>query len=255
MSCTRTRQMLDAWIDGELDAGTSAELGRHASACVACKELRDERAGLRSSLKEAMPRHVAPATLGPTIVARIESAEWAPRLLPRMLAWWQALLLAGASAALAVVATVLVLPGFSAAGNPAALAEELVARHTVSLAGNHLIDVASSDRHTVKPWFQGKVDFAPQVRELASDGYGLEGARLEQVAGRPAVAVVYRIRKHPINLFVWRGADARDAELEVSIVRGFSVAAWATGGLRYVAVSDTDSGELKRFAQAALAPR
>lgn len=254
MSCLRTRQMLDAWIDGELDAGTSAELARHASACVACRELRDERADLRSALK-AMPRHAAPAALGPAITARIESARRSAPLVPRMLAWWQALALAGASAALAAWVTVLVLPGFSAIGGRAALAEELAARHAAALAGNHLFDVASSDRHTVKPWFQGKVDFAPQVRDLAADGFVLEGARLEQVAGRPAVAVVYRIRKHPINLFVWRGADAHDAEPEMSAVRGFSVAAWSVGGLRYVAVSDTDSAELRRFAQATLAPR
>ena len=248
MSCLRTRQMLDAWLDGELDAGTSAELVQHASACPACRRLREERADLRSALK-AMPRHAAPATLRPAITARIESARRVAPLFPRMLAWWQALVFAAASAALAVWATVLVLPGFSGTGVRAALAEELVARHTAALAGNHLIDVASSDRHTVKPWFQGKVDFAPQVRDLAVHGFALEGARLEQVAGHAAVAVVYRIRNHPVNLFVWRSQDVRDTALEMFSVRGFSVAAWSVSGLHYVAVSDTEPGELRRFAQ------
>ena len=172
-----------------------------------------------------------------------------------MLAWWQALLLAGATGALAVLATAFVLTGPGREDAATSLREQLVARHVAALASNHLIDVASSDRHVVKPWFQGKVDFAPQVRDLSSQDFALEGARLDQVGGRTAVAVVYRLREHPINLFVWRRADARDAALDLAIVRGFSVAAWSVGGLDYAAVSDADAGELRRFAGELLALR
>ena len=262
MSCLRTRQMLDAWLDGELDAGTSAALARHAAGCPECGALRNTREDLRAALRAA-PRLAAPASLRRALGAGFKAARrpvprWrlprAPRV-PRMLAWWQALLLAGATGALAVLATAFVQTGPGREDAATSLREQIVARHVAALASNHLIDVASSDRHVVKPWFQGKVDFAPQVRDLSPQGFALEGARLDQVGGRTAVAVVYRIREHPINLFVWRRADGRDAALDLAIVRGFSVAAWSAGGLDYAAVSDVDAGELGRFAGALQAVR
>lgn len=266
MTCLRTRQMLDAWLDGELDAGTSVALAQHAAGCAECGALRNTREDLRGALRAA-PRHAAPLSLRRAVGAGFEAArrpvpqrfvpqwlvpQWLVSRAPRMLAWWQALLLAGATGALAVLGTAFVLVGPGREEAATSLREQMVARHVAALASNHLIDVASSDRHVVKPWFQGKVDFAPQVRDLSAQGFALEGARLDQVGGRTAVAVVYRIREHPINLFVWRRADGRadgrDAALDLAIVRGFSVAAWSAGGLDYAAVSDADAGELRRFA-------
>ena len=252
MSCLRTRQMLDAWLDDELDTATGAALAGHASGCPDCRALRGERERLRADLRAA-PRHAAPAALKGAIAARVRQARPPGARAPRMLTWWQALTLAGATGALAVLVTLSVLPAPGRVAVQAPLREQLVARHAAWLASGRLIDVASSDRHVVKPWFQGKVDFAPQVRDLSSLGFAIEGARLELVAGQSAVAVVYRIRKHPINLFVWRRADTTDAALEIATVRGFSVAAWSTGGLNYAAVSDTDAGETGRFARALLA--
>lgn len=252
MSCLRTRQMLDAWLDGELDAGTSAALAGHAAGCPDCRALRGERERLRADLRTAQ-RHAAPAALKAAIAARVRQARPPAARAPRVVTWWQALALAGATGALAVLVTVSVLPGPVRDVVQAPLREQLVARHAASLASGRLVDVGSSDRHMVKPWFQGRVDFAPPVRDLSSLGFAIEGARLEQVAGQPAVAVVYRIRKHPINLFVWRGADAADPALEIATVRGFSVASWSAGGLNHAAVSDTDTGEMERFARALLA--
>ncbi len=247
MSCLRTRQMLDAWQDGELDAGSDAELRRHVEGCAECAALHRQREALRAAIRSA-PRHVAPEGLRRAIVARLGEAS-AQGLSPTrrpMLAWWQALMLAAGSAALGVLATALVLRG------PATMPpqEQLVARHVASLASARLIEVASSDRHVVKPWFQGKVDFAPQVRDLAAHGFVLEGARLERIGGKDAVAVVYRIRKHPVNLFVWRGGALPAGAPEVMTVRGFSIAAWSAGGLDYAAVADTDLAEMRRFALA-----
>ena len=106
---------------------------------------------------------------------------------------------------------------------PTALREHLVASHVASLGdARHLTEVASGDRHTVKPWFQGKVDFAPTVRDLSSDGFVMLGARLDHVADRQAAAVVYRVRNHVINLFVWR-ATAGDEPFVVSAARGFNL--------------------------------
>jgi anti-sigma factor RsiW len=125
-----------------------------------------------------------------------------------------------------------------------------VASHVAALAPTRqLIQVASSDRHTVKPWFQGKVDFAPPVKDLSSDGFALIGGRLDQVADKPAAAVVYQVRKHVINLFIWRAADHTPDAMATTSVRGFSVTTWAAGGLRFAAVSDVDRRDLTRFAQ------
>ena len=137
----------------------------------------------------------------------------------------------------------------------AALREQLVARHVASLARASPVDVAASDRHVVKPWFQGKVDFSPAVRDLSAQGFVLRGARLDRLAGEQAVAVVYQVRQHPINLFVWRDTGDRAVPLAFSSARGFSLATWRDGGLAYAAVSDVEPGDLERFARDIQAPR
>jgi len=260
MSCVRTRQMLDGWLDGELDAGTSAELSGHAAQCPECSVLKRERETLRATLRAA-PRFPAPATLRRAVQAAAEAAvtpAGAPPPLapsrsltwPRSPSWWQAIALAGASAVCAVLVTLTVLRASSDEGGQAALREQVVARHVAALASRRLIEVASSDRHVVKPWLLGKVDFAPQVPDLAAQGFALDGARLDQVEGKAAVALVYRLREHPVHLFVWRSAESRDAALALVTVRGFSVATWSAGGLHHAAVSDADAAEVGRFARA-----
>ncbi len=107
----------------------------------------------------------------------------------------------------------------------------------------------------VKPWFQGKVVFAPAVRDLSSDGYTLLGGRLDHVAERQAVAIVYRVREHVISLFVWRATTPREEPLALSSARGFSVASWSEAGLRFAAVSDADTREIERFARLVQAQR
>jgi anti-sigma factor RsiW len=152
----------------------------------------------------------------------------------------------------AVLATLSALAGYWL-GSPlpeSSLREHLVASHIASLGPSHrLIEVASSDRHTVKPWFQGKVDFAPTVRDLSGEGYVLLGGRLDHVAEDQAAAIVYRVRGHVINLFVWRAAGAAAEPLALSTARGFSLATWTDSGLRFAAVSDTDAQEIERFAR------
>jgi len=135
------------------------------------------------------------------------------------------------------------------------LRDPAVASHGAALAPTRqLIQVTSSDRHTVKPWFQGRTDFTPPVKDLAGDGFALLGARLDHVADKPAAAVVYQIRKHVINLFVWRATDSAPDAIVTSSVRGFSVTTWAAGGLRFAAVSDVEARDLARFAQLVSAP-
>ena len=260
-NCLRTRQMLDGWLDGELDPATGDEIARHVAQCPGCLALRSERERLRTSLRAAAPRFVAPVALRQSVLRALR-AEQAPRIggnldsgahkrppAARLLSWWHAFVLAGAASAATALVTEMLVRAPVDAGTNESPREQVVTRHIASLAGAHLIDVASSDSHVVKPWFQGKIDFAPRVRDLSAQGFILQGARQERIAGRPAVAVVYKIRNHPVNLFIWREPKERDGALSLATVRGFSVGTWAAGGLEFAAVSDVEQGDLERFAR------
>ena len=244
MNCTRLRQVLDAWIDGELDHATGAEIGSHLDSCPACASLRRERDELRAQVRHGAQYHRAPGPLRATVRRRLAAADApsAPRQRP---SWLQAAALACAAALVSALAGYWI-------GRPApdsTLREHVVASHVASLGNaGHLTEVASADRHTVKPWFQGKVDFAPTVRDLSEQGFVLLGGRLDHVADRQAAAVVYRVRNHVINLFVWR-ARAGDEPYAVSAARGFNLVTWSEAGLGYAAVSDVEARDIERFAQ------
>jgi len=135
------------------------------------------------------------------------------------------------------------------------LADEVVSGHVRSLLTNRTTDVASSDRHTVKPWFDGKLDFAPPVRDLTSEGFALVGGRLDYLDHRPVAALVYRHAQHPINVFVMPAADsARDVPPRERPARGFHTLHWTQGGMAFWAVSDVDAGELAKLAALLRAP-
>ena len=193
-ACLRTRRMLDGWLDGELDPATGGEIARHVSQCPDCLALRGERERLRETLRAAAPRLTAPQELRDAVMRRLRVKHAGPGVDPpvpvrrpaaRLLSWWQALALAGAASAAAAVLTAVLmhLPADDLAQESPR--EQAVTHHVASLAGARLIDVASSDSHVVKPWFQGKIDFAPMVRDLSAQGFVLLGARQERIAGRP----------------------------------------------------------------------
>jgi anti-sigma factor RsiW len=242
MNCARTQQMLDAWVDRELDSATGADLEAHLASCAACAALRSQRGALAAALRESLPYHRAPAALRARVASALEALERPPRA--RRPTWWHA---AGVAACAALLSALLTYWSVRpAADDP--VREQLVASHVASLAEpRHLITVASSDRHTVKPWFQGKVDFAPAVKDLSAEGFELLGARLDHVGDRQAAALVYRIRQHVINVFVWRTGGAAEAPVKIR-TRGFTIILWTEDGLRYSAISDVDPRDLRRFA-------
>lgn len=266
MNCTRLQQVLDAYIDSELDRGTTSEISEHLTHCVACTALHHSRLALRQSLRANAPYYKAPATLAPAIRRSLAQAI-GPALAPQPLSrpdatrfgwkrslapsWWQA-------AAFASIAGFAGLIGGYWLAQPQPdypMRDPAVTSHVAALAHTRqLIQVASNDRHTVKPWFQGKLDFAPPVRDLRAEGFLLIGGRLDQIADKPAAAVVYQVRKHVINLFVWRASDREPNAIATINVRGFSVSTWAADGLRFAAVSDVDPRDLTRFAQLMAAP-
>jgi anti-sigma factor RsiW len=242
MNCTHARQMLDAYLDGEADATTRLDVAEHLTVCPACAEIRTDREALVQLVRATAPRYPAPPLFARRLRENIPAVDAARRSRFSMLrAAATILVVAAGSAALGFFA------GRSAPATPPH--EALVARHVASLtSGGHLFDVQSSDHHTVKPWLQGKVDFAPLVLDLSKQGYVMLGARLDNVNDRAAVALVYRIRNHVINLFVWRADDHSPLAPVFARARGYGVATWTQGGLTYSAISDVDRGDLETFA-------
>ena len=250
MNCALALRMLDAYIDDELDGVTAAEVVEHLASCPTCTELHGRRVAMRSALRATSLRQVAPPGLRKSILRGIERLE-RPETPSRSMRWWQAIVLGCSTAVLGTM-------GGWWLAQPRALEtlpEFAVARHVASLTpAGPRIDVASSDRHVVRPWFQGRLEFAPMVRDLSAQGFDLMGARLDRVGDRQAVAIVYRLHSHIINVFSWRGlGDYAETEREATI-RGFNVVTWSDRDMNFAAVSDTDSAELKRFSVAYRAP-
>ncbi|HEY1999580.1 anti-sigma factor [Paraburkholderia sp.] len=254
-------ELLAGYIDDELSLSEALEFERHLAGCEACKRAYEQQRKVSAQLRQADLRLEAPAEL----VKRIRAS------LPGRRSWWQRLAArfgaeggAGGFAGfgtrggtlgwgpVGVMALSLVALSWSAglylsmpSGN-SRLTEELVDSHVRSLQFNHLYDVISTDRHTVKPWFDGKLDFAPPVVDLAQQGYPLVGGRLDYLDGRAVAVMVYRYKLHPINLYVWPGNDA-SATPRLSERQGYHLAHWSAGGMNYWAVTDAGDTELDGF--------
>jgi anti-sigma factor RsiW len=246
--CADKELLLGALLDGELDAANVQAMEAHLRACPACAEAFKTLEELRGRLQEPGLRPTAPAALRARIAAAAEAeARPASRARRGVLPW----AMSGGFAALAAgLAAVLVLqPG---AGS---LEDQLVADHVRSTLAAHLVDVQTSDRHVVKPWFNGKVDFAPPVVDLADAGFPLAGGRLDYLDGRVVAALVYRRGGHVINVFVWpEGEPPRPPAFALRRQHaGYAIAHWTARGLNFWAVSDIDPPELQRLRAAFVA--
>jgi anti-sigma factor RsiW len=247
MSCAQPRRLLDAWLDGELDAATRAQIGEHLEGCAACGALRAEREVLRDTIRRAGLREPAPSRVADAVRGAIARAAQGAPLARHRPTWWQSVALAAVCALLAVLATLTLV-------RPDPL-DAVVAGHVAALARaqgqpERLVQVTSADGHTVRPWFAGKVDFSPPVRDLSAQGFTLLGGRLDRVGDRIAAVIVYRIRNHPVDLFVTTQGPAPTAATRLRSSRGFGVAEWSADGLAFAAVSDVDAHDLERFAAA-----
>jgi anti-sigma factor RsiW len=235
-ACPDKALLIQADLDGELGVAEAAALQVHLRGCAGCLALQEELRALSAGLKRDVPRHAAPERLRAALAARAAPPAWRARRLVRHPA-----LAFGLGAALAAGVVLAVLPG------PAASLEaEAVAGHIRALQPGHLTDVLSSDRHTVRPWFDGRIDYAPPVRDFAAAGFALLGGRLDYLGGRPVAALVYRHDRHLIDLYLWPAAG--EAAPQMTERDGYAVVRWRAGGMAFLAVSDVESAELMGFA-------
>jgi anti-sigma factor RsiW len=243
--CTEAQTLIEYYVDGELDLMRNVEIQIHLGNCPICTSLHQDALELRSRIREDVPYFRASSDLQQRVraIAREKRAETRPGWVP-LWTW------SGAVAAvvlLAVITAGLVRRAAEFARDQV-ITQEIVADHVRSLMANHLTDVTSTDQHTVKPWFHGKLDFAPPVDDFAAEGFPLIGGRLDYLDGRPVAALVYQRRLHPINLFVWT-APGKSADKPTRQTRqGYNILFWARDGMTYCAISDLAADEMQTFA-------
>lgn len=249
MSCQRAQELIHGYVDGELDGLQTTEVERHIDQCDDCKLDYRSQITLRSSLKDTSLYHRAPTNLKRRIRTSLQK-EAREDVTQRTFSWRWAV--AGALlAVLLVIGTVWkVVPLFMHPPIEELLAQEIVADHIRSLQlPDHLTDVVSSDQHTVKPWFSGKVDFSPPVRDFADQGFSLCGGRLEYLNKRTVAALVYQRRLHYINLYIWPAVQAPSGGGATTRLQGYNLVHWTTSGLTFWAISDLNNVELHDFAR------
>jgi anti-sigma factor RsiW len=240
MTCDETKPLLDAHLDGELDPARRIAIDSHLKTCAGCREDFERIKSLSNEIRGSNSRYEAPAHLRDNIRFALRGAEYLERR-PRR-AQWNAWTAAAAIVAVAALGSAPFL--VSARNQRQALAAEIVSAHERALAGREL-DVVSTDRHTVKPWFNGKLAFSPPVVDLSTEGFPLQGGRLDYIGTRPLAVLVYARRLHRIDVFVW------PAESEMPPARfdrnGFHEISWTKNNFAFTCVSDLDPVELNAF--------
>jgi len=254
MTCERMRAMLSGLLDDELPVVESREVARHVESCAACRAEYDALRAARAAVRDHLPALAAPDLLRSRVVAALHDArrtDATRAAVPGRSGFWLRQIAAGLVIAVASSAVTRAVLHRSPAASDIAV-RDVVASHVRSLMTNHLTDVASTDEHNVKPWFDGKVPFAPDVPRLDSLDFPLIGGRVDTIGHEPAAALVYGRRRHVINVFAWpeRGGPRADGTIHDATEHGYNVLRWVRGDMRYAAVSDLGLAELRQFVAA-----
>jgi anti-sigma factor RsiW len=242
MTCEEAEVLLHALIDGELDAGHAREIEAHVAGCAHCTALLHDYREMSKAVAAADLRYSAP----PALRQRIEAALPQPKQVPNRRSVLRGFALGSAVSAMAATGLVAIVLRND---DTARIQSEVVSAHLRSLQAGHLTDVISTDQHTVKPWFNGKLDVSPPVIDLTAQGFTLIGGRLDYVDARAIGAVVYRRRQHVINLFVAQTANTERHAAKITTLQGFNIRSWSDRGLNYWAVSDLGGDELAEFGE------
>ena len=241
MDCTLDRHLLEGYLDGELGFERTLEVEAHLASCRGCSRGAEAWKDVRGAIQRSDLYYRAPREL----------EEKLRKLIPREgrsegFSWFHRWIWVGAGATFATAALLLVLMVWRpVAASPA---EEVVTSHVRSLMADHLMDVVSTDQHTVKPWFDGKIEFAPAVKDLAMDGYPLAGGRLDYLENRKVAVLIYHRALHVINLYTWPADNHGSSAIDAQTVEGYNVLSWKNDGFEFRAVSDLNTAELRDFA-------
>jgi mycothiol system anti-sigma-R factor len=265
MNCEEAINLMDAYLDGELDLMTSQKIEQHLPECRKCEQAYEAHTALTHAISRSVPYYKAPIELRQRVHASLRDevddkpARTVPRgsqLLvtrkqpePRAVLFgtpWNWLGLAAAIILAAIIFSSF-LPRLRQPTSDQFLATQLIGSHVRSLMADHLTDVASSDQHTVKPWLDAKLDFAAPVVDLSSEGFPLVGGRLDYLDNHPVAALIYQRRKHFINLFVWPATPGASKAQKTMSRQGYHLLHWVDSDFNYWAVSDISDGELQTF--------
>ena len=245
MTCKETKSLLNAYVDGELDSAGSLAVETHMRGCASCLTDVQNLRGLASAIENGSLRFKAPARLKRSVQAAIRTAHPEARSSAFYWRWASAL----ASAVLVIALMWTATTRWTRSSEETLLVNDIVSSHVRSMMANHATDVSSSDSHTVKPWFGGKLDYSPPAKDLTEQGFRLIGGRLDYLDNRPVAALVYQRRLHFINLFVWPSNKAAIREEQQLARQGYNLIHWNQSGMTYWLVSDLNFAELSECAR------
>jgi anti-sigma factor RsiW len=251
MNCQECYDYIDAYIDNELDVATVILVKRHLRDCSGCQQLLEARKAVGTLLDNPQLRFEVPDSLPgkiqsvlPVVRSDVKQRSGGRFFIP----WFSVPLALAATIAVILGLVFLYQGGMSDRSRGKTLAQEAISSHVRSLLAAHLLDVPSTDQHTVKPWFNGKLKFSPPVQDFADHGFRLIGGRLDYFNGREVAALVYQRNKHVINLFICPSESGRDTAAESFTKDGYNVSHWNRIGFEFWAVSDVNAEDLKTFA-------
>jgi len=245
MTCQENGLLIHAFVDRELDPAKSLEMEAHLRECESCATAQQQIRGLSTLMKDSSLRFTPPASFEKRLRAAVRrEANEKPATQS-----WRRWAFASASLAVVVLAALAVVLILNRPASETLIAQEVVSSHVRSLMAQHLTDVLSSDQHTVKPWFDGKLDFSPPVKDLKEQGFELKGGRLDYIDNRPVAALVYQRRQHLINVFVWPAKSGSKSTTQASVSQGYNLIRWTSAGMEWWAISDLNLAELQQFVQ------
>jgi anti-sigma factor RsiW len=246
LGCEETRELIDAYADSELDLVGSLSVERHLQVCEDCLRAHRKLQALRSLMHNESLYFRPSAGLRKHISSALRAKVKIERHTPLASWGWLA---AAASVALVAIATLMFIQRQKGPSEEDLVAREVVSSHVRSLMEpHHTLDVPSSDQHTVKPWFNGKLDFSPPVENSADQGFPLVGGRLDYFGGRSVAALVYQRHQHYINLFIWPSNEGHEMAEKSMSRQGYNLLHWDKSGMEYWAISDLNEPELRQFA-------
>ena len=244
MTCDEAEILLHALIDGELDAGHAREVEAHIATCPACAAQLKAYREMSKAIAGTELRYTAPLSLRRRIDAALPKPQAPKPQTPSRRAVLRGFAMGSAVSAIAASGLVAIVLRND---DTQRIESEIVSAHLRSLQAGHLTDVISTDQHTVKPWFNGRLDVSPPVLDLTAQGFTLIGGRLDYVDARAIGAIVYKRRAHVINLFVAQTASTERQPARMDTIQGFNIRRWSEAGLNYWAVSDIAADELAEF--------